>query len=233
LHAGPGPGSTYGSTHDTIDHWRDNLAESGTKEFHEQKGLPSGAVRKYGPSCEEVFLPAAKKMAKATDEELVDIQQLDNWAQLAFEGTKKLNRIQSAVFETAYNTCENMLVCAPTGAGKTNIAMLAFLQLVKQNISDGMLDMGAVKAVYIAPMKALAQEVVTKFGERLKPLRMTVKEFTGESIIILTMHLSGVGWGVCASDMRCLCSRICHDLFFCLSIFSHRCARRLYFQQIA
>jgi regulator of sirC expression with transglutaminase-like and TPR domain len=29
-------------------------------------------------------------------------------------------------------------------------------------------------------MKALAQEVVAKFGERLKPLRMTVKEFTGD-----------------------------------------------------
>ena len=127
----------------------------------------------------KVFLPAAKKMAKATEEELISIEKLDNWAQLAFAGTKNLNRLQSAVYETAYNSAENMLVCAPTGAGKTNIAMLAFLQLVKQNISDGMLDMGAVKAVYIAPMKALAQEVVTKFGERLKPLRMTVKEFTG------------------------------------------------------
>lgn len=178
LHAGPAPGH---SINDTIDHWKDNLAESGTKEYHEQRGLPSGAVRKYGPSCEEVFLPAAKKMAKAADEELIDIEKLDNWAQLAFEGTKRLNRIQSAVFETAYNTGENMLVCAPTGAGKTNIAMLAFLQHVKQNIDDGMLDMGAIKAVYIAPMKALAQEVVTKFGERLKPLRMTVREFTGQS----------------------------------------------------
>ena len=176
LHAGPGPGH---SAYDTSEQWRENLAESGTKEYHEKKGLPAGAVRKYGPSCEEVFLPAAKKMAKATDEELVDIEQLDNWARLAFEGTKKLNRIQSAVYETAYNSCENMLVCAPTGAGKTNVAMLTFLQLVKQNISEGMLDMGAIKAVYIAPMKALAQEVVTKFGERLKPLKMTVKEFTG------------------------------------------------------
>ena len=126
-----------------------------------------------------MFIPATSKMAKATDDELVGIEQLDNWAQLAFHGTKQLNRIQSAVFDTAYNTCENMLVCAPTGAGKTNIAMLTFLQLVKQNISDGMLYMGAIKAVYIAPMKALAQEVVAKFGERLKPLRMTVKEFTG------------------------------------------------------
>lgn len=190
LHAGPGPGH---STYDT-EQWREKLAESGTKEYHEKKGLPAGAVRKYGPSCEEVFLPAAKKMAKATDEELVDIEQLDNWARLAFEGTKKLNRIQSAVFETAYNSCENMLVCAPTGAGKTNVAMLTFLQLVKQNISEGMLDMGAIKAVYIAPMKALAQEVVTKFGERLKPLKMTVKEFTGRFVYPFTSSylLNGV-----------------------------------------
>ncbi len=30
---------------------------------------------------------------------------------------KNLNRIQSIVCDTAYRTNENMLVCAPTGAG--------------------------------------------------------------------------------------------------------------------
>jgi activating signal cointegrator complex subunit 3 len=80
----------------------------------------------------------------------------------------------------AYNSAENILVCAPTGAGKTNIAMLAFLQLVKQHIIDGELDRESVKAVYVAPMKALAQEVVTKFSERLKPLGFVVREFTGD-----------------------------------------------------
>jgi activating signal cointegrator complex subunit 3 len=58
--------------------------------------------------------------------------------------------------------------------------MLSFLQLVKQHISHGNVDRAAIKAIYIAPMKALAQEVVAKFGERLAPLGMTVKEFTGE-----------------------------------------------------
>lgn len=38
--------------------------------------------------------------------------------------------MQSEVFEVAYKTAQNMLVCAPTGAGKTNIAMLAIMQLV-------------------------------------------------------------------------------------------------------
>ena len=64
--------------------------------------------------------------------------------------------------------------------GKTNIAMLTFLWLLKQHMSDGSVDREAVKAVYIAPMKALAQEVVEKFSERLKPLGMTVREFTGD-----------------------------------------------------
>ncbi|KAH8051124.1 hypothetical protein JL721_11220 [Aureococcus anophagefferens] len=37
------------------------------------------------------------------------------------------------------------------------------------------------KAVYVAPLKALAQEVVDKFKERLAPLGMIVKELTGDA----------------------------------------------------
>jgi activating signal cointegrator complex subunit 3 len=36
------------------------------------------------------------------------------------------------------------------------------------------------KVVYIAPMKALAQEVVEKFTSKLKPLRLVVREMTGD-----------------------------------------------------
>ena len=52
---------------------------------------------------------------------------------------KKLNRIQSIVFDTAYNTNENLLISAPTGAGKTNIAMLTILREIKQNIEEGVI----------------------------------------------------------------------------------------------
>lgn len=51
LHAGPGPGN---SIEQTLDHWKDNLAENGTREYHDHRGLPPGAVRKLGTSCEEV-----------------------------------------------------------------------------------------------------------------------------------------------------------------------------------
>ncbi|KAK7248748.1 hypothetical protein SO694_000402109 [Aureococcus anophagefferens] len=42
-------------------------------------------------------------------------------------------------------------------------------------------DLAQHKAVYVAPLKALAQEVVDKFKERLAPLGMIVKELTGDA----------------------------------------------------
>ena len=47
---------------------------------------------------------------------------------------KTLNMIQSRVFDTAYYSNENMLISAPTGAGKTNIAMLTVLKEIKNMV---------------------------------------------------------------------------------------------------
>ena len=38
------------------------------------------------------------------------------------------------VFEVAYYTSENLLISAPTGAGKTNIAMLTVLREIRNNM---------------------------------------------------------------------------------------------------
>lgn len=57
-----------------------------------------------------------------------------------FSGIKKLNRIQSIVFDTAYNTNENLLVSAPTGAGKTNIALLTVAHEIRNQIKNGVLQ---------------------------------------------------------------------------------------------
>jgi replicative superfamily II helicase len=58
--------------------------------------------------------------------------------------------------------------------------MLSFLAHVRQSMSGDVIDRSGIKAIYIAPMKALCQEVVDKFTERLKPLRLKVREFTGD-----------------------------------------------------
>lgn len=56
--------------------------------------------------------------------------------QKAFHGITNLNRIQTIVFDVAYNTNENLLVCAPTGAGKTNVALLTIIHQIKQHIRN-------------------------------------------------------------------------------------------------
>lgn len=79
---------------------------------------------------EEILVPASKPPAFQAGERLIQISELPDWMHPAFEGMKELNRIQSRVSQTALYTAENILMCAPTGAGKTNVAMLTILQEV-------------------------------------------------------------------------------------------------------
>ena len=62
-----------------------------------------------------------------------------------FQGIKKLNRIQSIVYDAAYNSNENLLVSAPTGAGKTNIALMTITHEIRNNIKDGVVKKDAFK----------------------------------------------------------------------------------------
>lgn len=87
--------------------------------------LPPGSWRLTKKGYEEVYVPAVRH--QGGDTSLIKISSLPEWAQRCFPGIKELNRIQSKVFPCAFNSPENMLVCAPTGAGKTNIALLTIL----------------------------------------------------------------------------------------------------------
>lgn len=75
-------------------------------------------------------MPALKAKPFEKDERLIEIGELKEWMHPAFAGMKSLNRIQSRVCNTALYTSENILMCAPTGAGKTNVAMLTILHEV-------------------------------------------------------------------------------------------------------
>lgn len=56
-----------------------------------------------------------------------------------------------AVFNTVYNSDDNVFVGAPTGSGKTICAEFAILRMLLQS-SEG-------RCVYITPMEALAEQV--------------------------------------------------------------------------
>ena len=53
------------------------------------------------------------------------------------------------MFDTAYYTNENLLISAPTGAGKTNIAMLTILREINNNIDAGVIKRDKFKVLLI------------------------------------------------------------------------------------
>lgn len=156
--------------------------------------LPEGSWRAMKKGYEEVHVPAVKAIIPE-DEELVKISDLPEWTRSAFKGMDKLNRIQSKLYEVALHSSENILLCAPTGAGKTNVACLTMLNTLgqfKKKINDNInygkesFDLNSFKIVYVAPMKALVQEIVSNFSERLADYGITVRELSGDSS--LTRH---------------------------------------------
>ncbi|EXJ80853.1 hypothetical protein A1O3_07139 [Capronia epimyces CBS 606.96] len=153
-------------------------------------GLPMGSTRNDYPKYEEFSIPASKVGSLAAGQKLVNIAEMDALCQRTFKGYKSLNRMQSLLYQVAYTTSENMLICAPTGAGKTDAAMLTILQAISKNVVPNPLEEPTAtdftvmaddfKIVYVAPMKALAAEVTEKLGKRLAWLGIQVRELTGD-----------------------------------------------------
>ncbi|DBA74615.1 TPA: DExH-box ATP-dependent RNA helicase DExH12 [Trebouxia sp. C0005] len=144
--------------------------------------LPQKSYRAAHKGYEEVHVPALKPKEFAAGEKLMPVSDLPSWAQPAFKGMQTLNRIQSRVADMALFGVDNMLLCAPTGAGKTNVAMLAILHELGQHMNeDGTIKLNDFKVVYVAPMKALVAEMVGNFGSRLSDAYgINVRELTGD-----------------------------------------------------
>lgn len=146
--------------------------------------LPENAFKVAKKGYEEYHVPAPEAKPLEAHERLVPIASLPKWAQPAFAGFTSLNRIQSRLAPVALEDDQNVLLCAPTGAGKTNVALLTMLHEIGKHLkSDSASDVALdeFKIVYIAPMKALVQEMVRNFTSRLQPFGMSVAELTGDA----------------------------------------------------
>ncbi|CAG8556365.1 3173_t:CDS:10, partial [Acaulospora colombiana] len=139
---------------------------------------------------EEITVPMTKRANNLHNEKVVNLSEMDNLCRGTFKEYKSLNRVQSIVYPVVYQKDENMLICAPTGSGKTEIATLAILRMLSRycdptpsfssDLQRFRIRKSEFKIVYIAPMKALAAEIVKKFDERLGWLGIQVKELTGD-----------------------------------------------------
>ncbi|PQE24272.1 Sec63 Brl domain-containing protein [Rutstroemia sp. NJR-2017a BVV2] len=171
-------------------HHAGNILDSRGKKY----ALPMGSERTEHERYSEYSVPAGKVGTLGAGRRLVEISEMDGLCRNTFKGYKSLNRMQSLVYPVAYKTSENMLICAPTGAGKTDAAMLTILHAIGENLTpspaensesaDFVVNLADFKIVYVAPMKALAAEITEKLGKRLAWLGIQAREFTGD------MHLT-------------------------------------------
>jgi activating signal cointegrator complex subunit 3 len=179
-----GSGGLMQRTQEEVWELQQSLLPEGSREHYDKRGLPMGTIRENENGVERVIIPAPRREEANLHTRLKISDVLDQASAQAFQGTSSLNPMQSTTFEVAFHSRDNMLVCAPTGAGKTNVAMLTVVAhfrdvgLIGKSRKE-LIETGK-KAVYIAPMKALAQEVVEKFSAKLKGLGLIVRELTGD-----------------------------------------------------
>ncbi|KJP85559.1 hypothetical protein AK88_04825 [Plasmodium fragile] len=187
-----------------VDLEKMEVKQKGADFFNREVVLPVDSSRVEKKDYDEIIISSARSKSRSgkgsldnekargkenyftnpDDINLVSVSELPEWAQEVFTcvGISKLNAVQSKVHQVALNRYdENMLICAPTGSGKTNIALLCILNVIgSYRLRSGNIDRKNFKVIYISPMKALVNEQVQSFSLRLKCLNIKVSELTGD-----------------------------------------------------
>ena len=103
----------------------------------------------------------------------VSVQELPQKFRFLFN-FENFNSMQSKCFPIIMNSNENMVVCAPTGSGKTTICELSF---VKSCLTFNKASL----MIYISPLRAICQERVNDWNKRFVNSNFDVKEYTGDT----------------------------------------------------
>ncbi|TFY72750.1 hypothetical protein EVG20_g272 [Dentipellis fragilis] len=173
-------------------------------QFGSKYMLPLGTSREMKETYEEVVIPPSKPVPPRVSERLITVAELDPLARGAFpvrhlpfipteqssdEGTVIQNSEQNTVDHISHGLWVEREHPPPTGAGKTDVAMLTVLRVLDQHRSSSSSSSQSIastirrddfKIIYVAPMKALAAEIVRKLGKRLQWLNIRVRELTGD-----------------------------------------------------
>ncbi|KAI4874988.1 hypothetical protein NFI96_017657 [Prochilodus magdalenae] len=89
------------------------------------------------------------------------------------------NCVQSKALDDLLYTSKNFVACAPTGSGKTVLFELAIIRLLMETTEPW----NNVKAVYMAPIKALCSQRYEDWKLKFGPLGLNSKELTGDTEI--------------------------------------------------
>uniref|UniRef100_A0A8C4Q3M8 DNA 3'-5' helicase n=1 Tax=Eptatretus burgeri TaxID=7764 RepID=A0A8C4Q3M8_EPTBU len=87
------------------------------------------------------------------------------------------NPVQSRVMDDVLYTDRGLVVCAPTGSGKTVIFELAIIRLLLENQGPNF----TAKIVYMAPIKTLCRERYEDWKIKFSSIGLQCKELTGDT----------------------------------------------------
>jgi hypothetical protein len=108
-----GEGGLLNRSREEILALQQSLLPEGTREYYDQRGLPKDAIHEKVGDMERVIIPASLRDDTALPKRLRIVDIMDPQPALAFEGTSSLNPMQSATFDVAFHSRDNMMVCAP------------------------------------------------------------------------------------------------------------------------
>ncbi|XP_062336822.1 probable ATP-dependent DNA helicase HFM1 [Osmerus eperlanus] len=139
------------------------MQEKGTKKAHVLPMTPQ-PLHIQGSSGAGVLRPVSEIPAKFRS---------------VFKEFPFFNYVQSKALDDVLYTSKNFVACAPTGSGKTVLFELAITRLLMETSEPWR----NVKAVYMAPIKALCSQRYEDWKQKFGPLGLSCKELTGDTEI--------------------------------------------------
>ncbi|CUA67753.1 hypothetical protein RSOLAG22IIIB_03180 [Rhizoctonia solani] len=122
--------------------------------------------------------PHTNQASCSLSKNLVPVSTLPDWCRSVFK-FGVFNAMQSQCFDTAVNTDSNMVISAPTGAGKTVLFELSIIRLLQ---SENNVPQMASKCVYMAPTKAICSERSRDWSAKFAHLGVKCCELTGDTM---------------------------------------------------
>lgn len=94
----------------------------------------------------------------------------------------KFNYVQSSIIDTVMKSSQNVVLCAPTGCGKTAIAEASFIREL-QRFAGRRAELG--KFVFLAPMRAICQERYNDWTKKFQPFGLSVALLSSSQVDLM------------------------------------------------
>ncbi|XP_068633518.1 probable ATP-dependent DNA helicase HFM1 [Battus philenor] len=150
-------------------------------EYSPPLSLPSSGDTELDPQDEANVSKLIKPLRRTGEQGgLRSVEEIEPKYRGVFN-FKYFNLIQSKVIDDALYSDKSLVVCAPTGSGKTVVFEMAIVQLLMEIEDKNCVE--DFKIIYMAPIKALCTERITEWYPKFTKFNLLCIEVTGDTDI--------------------------------------------------